>query len=104
MGQPQNRDNHQAARLISGPSNPRGIHPPHPRFPRFNSGYFRKRARKQRTVLSIAASVRKSFAVFLSFCLNLIRQIRAIRGSPAFCIFRVTDRQILRSTLVNGQK
>jgi hypothetical protein len=37
MGQPQNRDNHQAARLIAEPSNLRGIHPPHPRPARRSS-------------------------------------------------------------------
>ena len=33
-----------------------------------------------------------------------IRDIRVIRGLQVFCTFRVTNRQILRSTSVNGQK
>ena len=34
----------------------------------------------------------------------MLNAIREIRGLQVFCAFRVTNREILRSTSVNGQK
>ena len=44
------------------------------------------------------------YSLFPLLLIALIRDIRVIRGSEGFRIFRVTSRRILRTISVNGEK